>query len=127
MVCDSNILIYAAEPGDALCLPLVQRPDALISSVTRVEVLGFPGFDSLPQERQDSLEAIVALSVEIPLDNEVILRAISLRRQKKMSLGDSLIAATALEYGVPLVTRNDSDFKHIAGLAIINPFAVPPR
>ena len=29
MVCDSNILIYAAEPGDTLCLPLVQRTDAL--------------------------------------------------------------------------------------------------
>jgi toxin FitB len=126
MVCDSNILIYAAEPGDTLCLPLVQRPDALISSVTRVEVLGFPGFGSLPQERQDSLEDIIASSVEIPLDNEIILRAITLRRLKKMSLGDSLIAATALEYGVPLVTRNESDFKHIVGLVLINPFATPP-
>jgi predicted nucleic acid-binding protein len=126
MVCDSNILIYAAEPGDTLCLPLVQRPDALISSVTRVEVLGFPGFASLPQERQDSLEAIIASSVEVPLDNEIILQAISLRRLKRMSLGDSLIAATALEYGVPLVTRNDSDFIHIAGLIVINPFATSP-
>lgn len=125
MVCDSNIVIYAAEPGDTLCLPLVQLPDELISSVTRVEVLGFPRFGLLPQERQDSLEAIIASSVEIPLDNEIILRAISLRRLKKMSLGDSLIAATALEYGVPLVTRNDSDFKHIAGLVLINPFATP--
>jgi hypothetical protein len=24
MVCDSNILIYAAEPGDTLCLPYVE-------------------------------------------------------------------------------------------------------
>jgi predicted nucleic acid-binding protein len=126
MVCDSNIVIYAAEPGDTLCLPLVQRADALISCVTRVEVLGFPRFGLLPQERQDSLEAIIASSVEVPLDNDIILRAISLRRLKKMSLGDSFIAATALEYGVPLVTRNDSDFKHIAGLVLINPFATLP-
>ena len=126
MVCDSNILIYAAEPGDTLCLPLVQRSDALISSVTRVEVLGFPRFGILPQERQISLEAIITSSVEVPLDNDIILRAISLRRLKKMSLGDSLIAATALEYDVPLVTRNDSDFKHITGLVLINPFATLP-
>jgi toxin FitB len=78
MVCDSNILVYAAEPVDTLCLPLVQRADAIISSVTRVEVLGFPGFGLLPPERQGSLEAIIASSVEIPLDNDIILRAISL-------------------------------------------------
>jgi len=40
-----------------------------------------------------------------------------------MKLGDAVIAATALEYGVPLVTRNVDDFKHIPGLQIINPFA----
>jgi hypothetical protein len=40
MVCDSNILIYAAEPGDMLCLPLVQRVDALISCVTRGSLSG---------------------------------------------------------------------------------------
>ena len=94
--------------------------------MTRVEVLGFPGFGSLTRERPDSLEASIASSVEVLPDNEIILRAITLRRLKKMSLGDSLIAATALEYGVPLVTRNDSDFKHIAGLVIINPFATSP-
>ena len=79
----------------------------------------------LPQERQDSLQAIIAASVEIPLDDEIIVQAISLRRLKKMSLGDSIIAATALEYGVPLVTRNDFDFKHIDGLVLINPFVNP--
>jgi hypothetical protein len=40
-----------------------------------------------------------------------------------MKLGDAIIAATALEYGVPLVTRNEGDFKHIVGLQVINPFA----
>lgn len=39
-----------------------------------------------------------------------------------MKLGDAIIAATAVEYGVPLVTRNVDDFKHISSLRIINPF-----
>jgi predicted nucleic acid-binding protein len=39
-----------------------------------------------------------------------------------MGLGDAIIAATALEYDLPLVTRNEDDFKHIAELKIINPF-----
>ena len=33
-----------------------------------------------------------------------------------MSLADAIIAATALEYSVALVTRNVSDFQHIPGL-----------
>jgi predicted nucleic acid-binding protein len=53
----------------------------------------------------------------------VAARAILLRQQRKMGLADAIIAATALEYGLPLVTRNVRDFNHIADLRLINPFA----
>lgn len=124
MICDSNILIYAAEPGDTLCLPYAQRSDAMIASVTRIEVLGFPKFGMLSPKRQTQLQTLVTATAELPLDEEIIQRAIQLRQQKSMKLGDAIIAATALEYAVPLVTRNEGDFKHIAGLQIINPFAI---
>jgi len=42
-----------------------------------------------------------------------------------MKLGDAIIAATALEYGLPLATRNTVDFRHIDSLQIINPFDQP--
>jgi toxin FitB len=58
-----------------------------------------------------------------PSDEEIIGQAIKLRLQKSMKLWDGIIAATALEYGVPLVTRNEGDFKHVTGLTVINPFA----
>ena len=48
-----------------------------------------------------------------------------LRRQRRMKLGDAIIAATALEIGAKLVTRNVDDFKHIAGLELIDPFGQP--
>lgn len=123
MICDSNVLIYAVEPGDTLCLPYARRPDAMIASVTRIEVLGFPKFGMLPLQRQTELRNIVASTTELALDEEIIQRTIHLRQQKSMKLGDAIIAATALEYGVPLVTRNEGDFRHISGLQIINPFA----
>ncbi len=126
MVCDSNILIYAAEPGDGLCLPYVQRADAMIASVTRIEVLGFPRFNLLTPEQQSRLQTLVATTTELSPDEEIIRRAIELRQQKAMKLGDAIIAATALEFGVPLVTRNEGDFKHIPGLLVINPFAALP-
>jgi predicted nucleic acid-binding protein len=39
-----------------------------------------------------------------------------------MSLGDSLIAATALVHNLILVTRNTDDFNWIANLSLLNPF-----
>jgi predicted nucleic acid-binding protein len=43
-----------------------------------------------------------------------------------MSLGDSIIAATALGGDSTLITRNVDDFRWIAGLVVINPFDAPP-
>ncbi len=63
--------------------------------------------------------------VELELEEIVILRAIALRQEKKMSLGDAVIAATALVHGLTLVTRNVDDFRHIADLKILNPFDLP--
>jgi toxin FitB len=48
------------------------------------------------------------------------------RQQKPMKLGDAIIAATAIEYGLKLVTRNTRDFRHITSLQTINPFAPQP-
>lgn len=38
-----------------------------------------------------------------------------------MTLGDSIIAATAVVYDLSLVTSNSKDFKSIEDLKIINP------
>jgi predicted nucleic acid-binding protein len=86
-------------------------------------VLGFPRFGGLPEDRRTRLHEIVASMVELELNETVIQRAVALRRQKKMSLADAIIAATALAHDLPLVTRNVDDFKHIVGLKLINPFA----
>ena len=123
MLCDSNILIYAADPDDTLCVPFTEDADATIAGVSRIEVLGFPGFGSLSEDRRTRLQALVASMVELEMNERVIQEAITLRQQKKMSLADAIIAATALVYGLPLVTRNVDDFKHITGLKLINPFA----
>jgi len=38
-----------------------------------------------------------------------------------MSLSDAIIAATALEHDLTLVTRNLKDFEWIEGLKLLNP------
>ncbi len=41
---------------------------------------------------------------------------------KHMPLNDSLVAATALEHGLTVVTRNVRDFRN-AGVKVVDPFA----
>ena len=42
---------------------------------------------------------------------------------KIVTMADSLIAATAHDYGLILATRNVKDFQHF-GIAVINPFSI---
>ena len=88
--------------------------------MTQIEPLGFRGISS---EEETALPSYIQACPSYPLDDGVIQQAIKLRQQKKMKLGDDIIAATALEYEIPLVTRNEDDFKHIQSLDLKYPFA----
>nr|VFK53924.1 MAG: PIN domain-containing protein [Candidatus Kentron sp. TUN]VFK55822.1 MAG: PIN domain-containing protein [Candidatus Kentron sp. TUN] len=57
----------------------------------------------------------------LPVSYPIIEQAISLRQQRKMSLGDALIAATALAHDLELATANTNDFDWIEDLDVINP------
>ncbi|MFH1115876.1 MAG: twitching motility protein PilT [Pseudomonadota bacterium] len=49
-------------------------------------------------------------------------QAVKLRQISKMTLGDSLVAGTALSHNLTLVTRNTKDFAWIPGMALLDPF-----
>ena len=53
------------------------------------------------------------------LENEVSVSY--LRQQRALSLGDALIAATAIYHGLPLATHNKRDFEWIKSLEVIDP------
>ena len=119
---DSNILIYASQPEHAGLRNWIARPSS-ISAISFAEVLGYPG---LSDEDVKDFEAWFS-ALEIHQVTESILRgAAGLRRKRRMKLGDAIIAATAIEHGLELVTRNMVDFKQIAGLRLINPFDPTP-
>jgi len=60
------------------------------------------------------------LSVLYPAP-EIFKIAIQLRQQHAMSLGDALIAATALHHNLSLATHNVTDFEWIKPLTVIDP------
>lgn len=118
---DSNILIYAVRPEFAELRRWLAGP-ASVSAISIVEVLGYAG---LTDEDAAAFEAWFAMLDLRQVTETILRRAAALRRVRRMKLGDSIIAATALETGAKLVTRNVDDFRHIAGLEITNPFASP--
>jgi predicted nucleic acid-binding protein len=57
-----------------------------------------------------------------PVDVGLATRAASLSVPDRRPYSDCLIAATALERGVPVVTRNVADLAGVDGLAVVDPW-----
>lgn len=115
---DSNIFIYAIQPDYSHLRDWVKGQGVAASEVSLIEVLGY---QQLTAEDERDLQELFALSEILPVSRAVTDRAVVLRQKRKMSLGDALIAASALEYGLVLATRNTNDFDWIEGLALHNP------
>jgi toxin FitB len=117
---DSNILIYAAQPGCEFLDEWLEAPGTMVSAVSLTEVLGYEG---ITPEDEQLFEALFSQLQMHPVSETVLRKAGGLRRKRKMKLGDAIIAATALECGSDLVTRNEQDFRGVEGLSIVNPFS----
>lgn len=58
----------------------------------------------------------------LPVDAQTVLLCAPMHVPDKKSLADSLIAATAMQYNMTVITRNEKDFIH-TGAKIYNPFS----
>lgn len=118
---DANIFIYAPQPAFAHLRPMLIATDSFASEITRLEVLGF---HRLSVQEQDYYRTVFSHLLCLPITTLILNRAISFRQQRKMSLGDSIVAATALEHGLILQMRKVKDFAGISGLTVQNPVDV---
>ena len=122
MLLDSNIIIYSALPQHKSLREFIARESPYISAVSYVEVLGY---HRLSEQDRAFFDSFFAVAKPLPLDGPVLTEAVRLRQLRKMTLGDALIAATALAYGLTLITHNTNDFAWIPGLALFDPLDAP--
>lgn len=120
MLIDSNIIIYAAKPEHPELRKFIAEHAPAVSAVSYVEVLGY---HKLSEQEREYFEAFFTAATMLTISPGVLIQAVRLRQVKKMTLGDALVAGTALNYRLTLVTRNTKDFDWIDYLTLLNPFA----
>ncbi len=123
MLIDSNIIIYAAQPAYAGIRQFIADHAPAVSVVSYIEVVGF---HRLTDEERKFFQAFFDAATVLPISQEVIDWAVQLRQQRKLSLGDALIAGTALAHNLKLVTRNTKDFAWLSELKLLDPFTQTP-
>ncbi len=115
---DSNIVIYSTKSDYPELWALLSEHALSISEITRIEVFGY---HRISVQEKVLLSDFLATPTRFAITEPIIEWAIQLRQQRKIGLGDAIIAATALLHQLPLVTHNTDDFRWIAGLELIDP------
>ena len=118
MLLDSNIIIYASKPEGAELRPFLDTFRRYVSVITYIESFGY---QHLIEEEREQLESIFERIHILPLSDAIARQAVSLRQQRRMGLGDAIIAATAIVHSLTLVTHNTEDFRWITGLELLDP------
>jgi len=121
IIIDSDVIIYSALSHYVGIRSFMRANPYCVSLVSRVEVLGFRDLSALELVY---FEAFFDASTIHAISDEVVNQAVRLRQQRKINLGDSLIAATTIINDFALVTNNIKDFRWIESLTLINPLEV---
>jgi toxin FitB len=91
-----------------------------VSVISYIEVLGYY---ALTEDDWQFLEQFFRTAERLPLSETVVQWAVKLRQRRKMSLGDSIVAGTAIAYERTLVTHNTEDFRWIEEIKLLDPLA----
>ncbi|HMV42502.1 MAG TPA: type II toxin-antitoxin system VapC family toxin [Leptospiraceae bacterium] len=114
---DSNILIYSSLDEFTYLKEYIQSENS-ISEISILEVLGY---HKITEEEKIYFKSAFTILTIIPLNRNIIDKAVELKQQRKLSIGDSIIAATALILSLDVLTRNEDDFSAIKDIKVFNP------
>jgi predicted nucleic acid-binding protein len=120
MVLDTNIIIAYLDNEDCVVSTihtLFQTGTLLlIPAVVHTELLSFSGFSEKEVRNTDAF--LIENFVFVHIDQRISRIAAEIRRTVRIQTPDAYIAATALAYNVPLITRNVRDFTRVPHLQV---------
>lgn len=100
-----------------------RETELCVSYISKVEVLGYHKLSEIERQIFNGFFSEIAL---IPVSNDLLEKSISIRQNTKISLGDSIIAATSILYDVPLLTNNETDFSGIPNMKLKSLASIAP-
>jgi toxin FitB len=115
---DTNVVIYSYQKKFSHLLDYIENNESVVSRITYIEALGY---HKLSESELFYLEKFFDEIKILPITDDIAIKAMQLRQLHKMSLGDAIIAATALIHRLTLATRNTDDFDWIDSLELVNP------
>ncbi len=92
--------------------------EANYSIITRIELLSYV---PASVEVQAAINTFLEYGNEFGLTEDIVQQTILIRRSARIKLPDAIIAATAIVYGLTLLSDNDSNFLRVPRLKYINP------
>lgn len=125
---DTNIVSFLFK-GDNRAkdyAPYLQGQQLAISFMTVAELYQWAAVRQWGQQRLNQLEQTLKTSYIVLAFDIALCRQWGLVRAKQHSIGrpispeDAWIAATAIQFDLPLVTHNPADFETIVGLSLIS-------
>jgi predicted nucleic acid-binding protein len=112
---DSNIIIYALK-NDPTVYSFVNNKRLAISFITEVELLGWK---NIAPGDQKLIADFLEQCLYIDYNYHIRQQTISVKQQYNLKLGDAFIAATSLEFDIPLVSA-DHGFSRVKELNFIH-------
>ncbi len=123
-VVDTNIVSYIVKrhPLAGVYRPHIAGYDLMVSFQTLAELTEWGIAAGWGQAKWDELNAVLATITVTHSNDAIVFRWAEVRlarRSQPIDVADCWIAATALTYGLELVTHNPADFAGIPGLTVI--------
>ena len=112
---DTNIALYFLG-GDTVLATLLDNREISLSVISEMEMLGYPGISEADIQK---IKAFIADCQVYDLNAPIKERAIELRRTYNLKLPDAIIASTALELNLPLVSA-DGIFGRVTELNFVH-------
>lgn len=114
LLLDTNIILYLLN-GDDTLVDILDGKQVYVSFITELELYSFKNL--LPEEKS-KIDTVLSSCSIIDINAGIKSNTIEIRRKYNVKLPDSIIAATAMYFKMPLISA-DKGFEKIETLNLL--------